>query len=133
MICPLLFVYGTLRRGRELHHHLRRLGARFAGRARVAAVLYKRRRYPGARPTGRLGQWVPGELFVLRRPARDLLVLDIVEGSVSGGLQACEFVRGSAEVVLDNAARRHAWIYWLGVGPFSRGLLWVAAQKAGAV
>ena len=34
--CRLLFVYGTLRRGFELHHHLARLGARFQTEARVA-------------------------------------------------------------------------------------------------
>jgi gamma-glutamylcyclotransferase (GGCT)/AIG2-like uncharacterized protein YtfP len=120
----LLFVYGTLRRGHELHHHLQRLGARFVGTARVAAVLHKRRRYPGARPTGQRGQWVPGELFALRCPVRDLRVLDVVEGCVSGGLQNCEFVRGTAEAVLENAARRRAWIYWLGTGPLTKGIAW---------
>lgn len=122
MTCNLLFVYGTLRRGRELHHHLQRLGARFVGVGRVAAVLYKRRRYPGARPAGRRGQWVPGELFALRHPARDLRVLDVVEGCVSGGVKNCEFVRGMAEVVLDNASHRRAWIYWLGAGHLSRAI-----------
>ncbi len=121
MTCPLLFVYGTLRRGEELHHHLRRLGARFARRARVAAVLDKRRRYPGARPTGQRGKWVRGEIFVLRRPAQDLRVLDAVEGTVNGALPG-EFVRGTAEVVSNNAVRRDAWMYWLGAGPLTKGI-----------
>ncbi len=82
-----LFVYGTLRRGFELHHHLARLGARFLAEAKVAAELFDRGRYPGARPSGRRGKWVRGELFELRQPARDLRVLDKVEGFVPGALK----------------------------------------------
>jgi len=48
----LLFVYGTLRRGFELHHHLARLGARFRAEAKAAAVLIDRGRHLGARPVG---------------------------------------------------------------------------------
>ena len=39
--CRPLFVYGTLRRGFELHHHLVRLGARFLTEAKVAAELVR--------------------------------------------------------------------------------------------
>ncbi len=51
-----LFVYGALRRGFELHHHLARLGARFLAEAKVGAELIDRGRYPGARSSGRRGQ-----------------------------------------------------------------------------
>ena len=113
MDCRLLFVYGSLKRGCGLHHHLARLGARFLAGARVAAVLVKRRRYPGARPSGRRGKWVRGELFELQRPASDLRVLDEVEGFIPGATERSEFARAAAEVVLNNGARRRAWIYWL--------------------
>ncbi len=130
MSCNLLFVYGTLRRGRELHSHLRRLGARFVGTARIAAVLDQRRCYPGARPTGRRGKWVQGELFALRRPAQDLRVLDAVEGAVNRALPG-EFVRGVAEVASKNTLRHRAWVYWLGIGPLTKGI--EVPQKAGSL
>ena len=44
----LLFVYGTLRRGCELHHHLTRLAAKFRAEGKVAAERIDGRRYPGA-------------------------------------------------------------------------------------
>ena len=112
--CHVLFVYGTLRRGSELHHQLARLGARFLTEARVAAELIDRGRYPGARPAGRKGKWVRGELFRLRQPARDLRVLDEVEGFITGAPERSEFVRATTEVILNNGARWRAWIYWLG-------------------
>jgi len=116
--CHLLFVYGTLRRGFELHHHLPRLGARFLTEARVAAELIDRGRFPGARPAARKGKWVRGELFQLRQPASDLRVLDKVEGFIPGAPKRSEFVRTAAEVILNNGSRRRAWIYWLGrAGP----------------
>ena len=99
--CRRLFVYGTLRRGFELHHHLTRLGARFLAEAKVAAELFDLGRYPGARPAGRRGKWVRGELFQLRRPAQDLRVLDEVEGFVPGAPEQSEFVRAAAEVILE--------------------------------
>ena len=92
----------------------RGLGARFLTEARVAAELIDRGRYPGARPAGRKGKWVRGELFQLRQPARDLRVLDEVEGFIPGAPERSEFVRATTEVILNNGARWRAWIYWLG-------------------
>jgi len=109
----LLFVYGMLRRGCEYHHHLARLGARFLTKAKVAAERINRGRYPGARPSGRKGKWVRGELFELRQPVRDLRVLDEVEGFIPGAPERNDFVRALAEVILNNGARKRAWIYWL--------------------
>src|SRR5271157_5429740 len=110
----LLFVYGTLRRGFELHHHLARLGAGFRTEARVAAELIEGGRYPGALPSGRQGKWVRGEVFELRQPARDLRILDEVEGFTPGAREQSQFVRAAAEVILNNGVRRQAWIYWRG-------------------
>ena len=118
--CHRLFVYGLLRRGFELHHHLTRLGARFRAEAKVAAELIDRGRFPGARPTGRKGKWVRGELFELGQPARDLKVLDEVEGFIPGTPGRSEFVRAASEVILNNGVRQRAWVYWLGV-PNSTG------------
>jgi gamma-glutamylcyclotransferase (GGCT)/AIG2-like uncharacterized protein YtfP len=116
-----LFVYGTLRRGFELHYHLARLGARFRRRAKVAAGLSDRGRYPGARPSRRRGEWVCGELYQLRQPSRDLRVLDEVEGFIPGAPERSLFVRSATELVLPDGSRDRAWIYWLGGGRVQGG------------
>lgn len=110
----LLFVYGLLRRGFELHHHLTRLGARFLAEAKVAARLYRLRCYRGARPTSRRGNWVRGEIFELHKPAHSLKVLDKVEEFMPYAPERSEFVRARVEVVMNNGGRQQAWIYWLG-------------------
>ena len=122
MDCGVLFVYGSLKRGCELHHHLARLGARFMAGAKVAAERTNRGRYPGAHPTTRTGKWVRGELFGLRRPARDLRVLDQVEGFVPSAPQRCAFVRARAGIILNSGVRRYAWIYWRAVPRSTGGL-----------
>lgn len=111
--CRSLFVYGTLRRGFRLHHHLVRLGASFQMEANVAAELFDLGSYPGARPAEGSGQWVCGELFQLAHPASDLKVLDRVEGFSAATPERSEFIRDLAEVILTNSARQLAWIYWL--------------------
>ena len=111
--CRLLFVYGTLRRGFELHHHLERLGAKFQDEAQVGAELVDLGRYPGALPAAGNGEWVHGELFELRQPQPDLQVLDRVEGFIPSAPERSEFIRSTAEVILANGARECAWIYWL--------------------
>ena len=55
-----LFVYGTLRRGLRLHHHLQ--GAVYLGEARIAGSLYDIGTYPGLVVNPSPG-WVSGELF----------------------------------------------------------------------
>ncbi len=111
--CDLLFAYGTLRRGFELHAHLARLRARYLGEAAVAGELFDLGCYPGARRTAREGKRIRGEVYQLRCPAHDLRVLDEVEGIKPGARQRSEFVRDTAEVILDTGERRHAWVYWL--------------------
>ena len=109
-----LFVYGTLRRGFALHHHLTRLGARFLAEAKVNAELFSMGRFPGAQPSARRGNWIRGELYQLRQQAHDLKVLDEVEGFKPIAPQRSEFVRALAEVIFDNGVRQLTWIYWLG-------------------
>ncbi len=113
--CSALFVYGTLRRGFRLHHHLVTLGARFESDARVAGELFNMGSYPGARPASRAGDsWVVGEIFHLRNPESDLKVLDQVEGFVPESLDESEFIRCPAPVILGNEETpQTAWIYWL--------------------
>ena len=55
-----LFVYGTLRRGLRLHHHLQ--GAVYLGEARIAGSLYDIGTYPGLLVNPSPG-WVSGDLF----------------------------------------------------------------------
>jgi len=118
--CRLLFVYGTLRRGFELHHQLARLGARFHTEAKVPGRLFDLGRFPGARPDDREQEWVHGEVFELRQPAADLEVLDEVEGFTPGAPEQSEFVRAITAVMLNSGARQSCWIYWLGPGQGSR-------------
>jgi gamma-glutamylcyclotransferase (GGCT)/AIG2-like uncharacterized protein YtfP len=114
MECERLFVYGTLRRGFPLHAHLMRLRAVFRGPAKVAGELFDLGRFPGARPAGGEGKWVHGELYQLRDTARDLAVLDDLEGFDPGAPQRSEFVRANAGVTLHDGQTCRAWIYWLG-------------------
>jgi gamma-glutamylcyclotransferase (GGCT)/AIG2-like uncharacterized protein YtfP len=111
--CHRLFVYGTLRRGFRLHHHLVRLGARFRTEAKVAADLFDLGRYPGARPVSGKRKWVRGEMFQLRQPSHDLRILDKVEYFIPAAPAQSEFVCAVTEVILPNGARQSAWIYWL--------------------
>jgi gamma-glutamylcyclotransferase (GGCT)/AIG2-like uncharacterized protein YtfP len=111
--CQRLLVYGTLRRGLRLHHHLERLGALFLSEAEVAAELFDLGSYPGARPVIGKGKWVCGELFQLRRTFHDLKVLDQVEGFIPEAPDRSEFVRALTPVFLPNGSCKEAWIYWL--------------------
>ena len=109
----LLFVYGTLRRGFPLHHHLRRLGAEFVGSGSVQAELFDLGEFPGARKSTKPGKTVQGELYRLRRAESALRVLDQVEGVSPRTPEKGQFQRATTEVTLPNGVRRVAWIYWL--------------------
>lgn len=111
--CNRLFVYGTLRRGGRLHHHVERLGASFESEAKVAAELFDLGSYPGALPAEGEGKWVCGEIFLLQQTASDLRVLDRVEGFIPTAPGRCKFIRVVTEVVLPTGACVRAWIYWV--------------------
>ena len=119
-----LFVYGTLRRGFRLHHHLRRLGAQFVAIGKVQAELFDLGEFPGARMTAKPGKEVEGELYRLNRVECSLKVLDRVEGYLPANPGRSLFQRGLAEVKLPSGERRAAWIYWLkqGTGPRYRAV-----------
>jgi len=106
----LLFVYGTLRRGLPMHHHLKRLGAAFVAAGKVQAELFDLGEFPGARKSSKPGKTIEGELYRLHGVQKSLKVLDQVEGFAprSSGM----FQRATTEVSLPNGERRVAWIYW---------------------
>ena len=108
-----LFVYGALRHGFALHHHLRRLGAEFVARGEVQAELYDLGRFPGARKSSKPGKVLAGEVYRLRQAEKALKVLDHVEGYSPETAEKSLFQRATTEVVLPNGERRVAWIYWL--------------------
>ena len=108
-----LFVYGTLRRGFALHHHLVRMGAEFVGPGVVQAELFDLGKFPGARKSTRPGRVVAGEVYRLRQAQKALKVLDHVEGISPQAPEKSLFQRATTEVVLRNGERRVAWIYWL--------------------
>ena len=108
----LLFVYGTLRRGLGLHHHLKRMGAEFVAIGRVQAEIFDLGEFPGARKSGKPGKAVEGELFRLHNAEKTLRVLDQVEGISARNPGRGLFERGTVEVALPNGERRLAWIYW---------------------
>jgi gamma-glutamylcyclotransferase (GGCT)/AIG2-like uncharacterized protein YtfP len=109
----LLFVYGALRRGFPLHHHLRRMGAEFVVAGEVQAELFDSGKFPGARKSAKPGRLVEGEVYRLRRATNALKVLDQVEGFSPQTSGRGLFQRATTEVVLPNGERRVAWIYWL--------------------
>jgi len=115
----LLFVYGALRRGFRLHHHLKRMGAVFVATGRVQAELFDLGEFPGARISAKPGKTVEGELYRRNRLESTLKVLDRVEGYIPRNPERSLFERGTAEVTLPNRTRRAACIYWLkrGTGP----------------
>jgi len=109
-VTDLLFVYGTLRRGFPLHHHLKRLGAAFVAAGKVQAELFDLGEFPGARKSSKPGKTIEGELYRLHGVQKSLKVLDQVEGFSprNPGM----FQRATTEVTLPNAEQRLAWIYW---------------------
>jgi gamma-glutamylcyclotransferase (GGCT)/AIG2-like uncharacterized protein YtfP len=108
----LLFVYGTLRRGCTLHHHLKRLGAAFVATGTVQAELFDLGEFPGARKSSKPGKTIEGELYRLHGVQDSLKVLDQVEGFWPRAPQRSMFQRAMTEVALPNGEQRLAWIYW---------------------
>ena len=116
----LLFVYGTLRRGFRLHHHLKRLGARFVANGRVQAELLDLAEFPGARPSTKLGKTVEGELYHLHQVETALRVLDQVEGFFPQNTGRSLFHRATTRVFLPNGQHHLAWVYWWNLGASAR-------------
>ena len=111
--CDLLFVYGTLRKGFDLHHHLVRLGARYFGKGKVAGELFDLGLYPGAHASRHKGKWIRGEIYHLRRPGLDLRALDKNEGFNPHAPERSMFVREMTRVLVVGREPCWAWIYWM--------------------
>ena len=106
----LLFVYGTLRRGFRLHHHLKRMGAEYVAAGKVQAELFDLGEFPGARKSSKPGKTIEGELYRLHGVQKSLKVLDQVEGF--SPRSPGRFQRATTEVTVPNGEQRLAWIYW---------------------
>ena len=111
--CKRLFVYGTLRRGFRLHHHLARLGAQFESEAKVVGELFDLGSYPGAKPAPSDGKWIFGEIYGLRKVSATLAELDDVEQFLPGAPERSLFVRSQVQALLLDGIIQTTWIYWL--------------------
>jgi len=110
----LLFVYGSLRRGFELHGILAGLGARHVGKASLPGRLFDLGDYPGAEPSTGVANRVHGEVYRLANPERALQVLDRAEGLRPGRPAESWYRREIAQITLEDGASAQAWVYWLG-------------------
>ncbi len=132
----LLFVYGTLRRGRALHHHLKRLGAEFIAIGKAQAELFDLGKHPGARGSARAGKLVTGEIYRLQNAGNTFRVLDHLEGISAQSPEKCLFQRATTEVTRLNGEFLLTWIYWLNArAPRARrlpgGNPWTQTQGGG--
>jgi len=110
----LLFVYGSLRRGFELHGVLTGLGARHVGKASLRGRLFDLGHYPGVKPSTAGADRVQGEVYRLVNPERALQILDRAEGLRPGAPADSLYRREAAAVTLEDASTAQAWVYWLG-------------------
>lgn len=104
-----LFVYGTLKKGGELHAELKSQGSRFVGAGKIKGRLFRIRgeSYPGALPSsGR--EYVQGELYKLEQPRQALKKLDAIEGCDEG-----LFVRKRVDAWIGSKKVR-VWTYFYG-------------------
>lgn len=105
-----LFVYGTLRHGlRNRFAGLLESQGRFLGAARTRGRLYSLGKYPGAISDKASGEWIQGEVFLLKQPARILRALDRYEGP--------KFERAVAPVELASGRQIDAWAYFYRAEP----------------
>jgi gamma-glutamylcyclotransferase (GGCT)/AIG2-like uncharacterized protein YtfP len=107
-----LFVYGTLRRNTQnkmANLLVRR--AEFVGSALYQGKLYKADNYPGVVPSGKLTDWVPGEVYRLRYPSLLLAHLDGYEECGLNFSGPTEYVCKIQRVRLQGGKLICAWIY----------------------
>jgi len=107
---PLIFVYGTLRRGCNTGAHQRFLGdAEFLGSARVRGRLYQISYYPGLVPDVNAG-WVSGEVYRLADEAQ-LGALDDYEECPPPRHPNQEYRREQLQLIMAKGAQLQAWTY----------------------
>jgi len=104
-----LFVYGTLKKGGELHAELESGGARFVGAGRIKGRLFRIRgeSYPGAFPSSSR-EYIQGELYKLEEPTATLKKLDDIEGCDEG-----LFIRKLVDACV-GTRKMKAWTYFYG-------------------
>lgn len=104
-LCPRLFVYGTLMRGRSGFRGWREQArARYLGRATARGRLFDLGAYPGALFDPAAESLIPGELYALARPSA-LEILDQYEGRY--------FIRRLIRVHPEGGRPQTAWAYHL--------------------
>jgi gamma-glutamylcyclotransferase (GGCT)/AIG2-like uncharacterized protein YtfP len=102
----LLFVYGGLMRGFDLHHYL--AGCSFAGDASTNGVLVQAGRYAGLiEGEGK----VSGELYAMSDPPASLEALDELEEYDPLDPQRSLYVRTVRSVTKQDGSVTHAWLY----------------------
>jgi len=102
----LIFVYGLLMRGFDLHHHM--AGAVFTSEGWTRGTLVAVGQYPGLRDgDGR----VAGELYRLEDPAASLEALDDVEAFDPADPQHSEYLRVMRDVHAADGSILEAWVY----------------------
>ncbi|MDF0541802.1 gamma-glutamylcyclotransferase [Sphingobium sp. H39-3-25] len=108
---PLLFVYGTLRRGATGPTALRLAeGARWLGEARATGHLFMLDGYPGFVPDPG-GTAIAGDLFSMEDPDMLLAVLDDYEECAPHFPQPHEYARIMLDVQRQDGAVTRAWTY----------------------
>src|SRR5436305_1857674 len=102
-----LFVYGTLKKGGELHAQLASFGARLIGTGKIKGRLFriKGESYPGALQ-GSSREYIQGEVYELEEPGAALGKLDDIEGCNEG-----LFVRKLVDAWIGNRKTK-AWTYF---------------------
>lgn len=111
-LLPLLFVYGTLRRG-SAHPMAHRLAMQsdFLGRGTIGGKLYSLGFYPGLAAAESQSHRVHGEVVRLRHPAFSFTWIDLYEGCGPNAPEPHDFRRVVVPVTLNSGAPVEAWVY----------------------
>lgn len=118
-LIPLLFVYGTLKRG-SAHPMARRLAMQsdLVGQGTIGGRLYSLGFYPGLALTDAGRHRVHGEVVRLHHPAFSFGWIDIYEGCGPNYPEPHDFRRVPVPVLMNGGAHLRAWVYTY-IKPFS--------------
>ena len=111
--CDKVFVYGTLRRGLPLHHHLDAGVTELVSEGTIHGRLYDLGEYPGALASGKPEDRVKGEVYLLQDVERQLQELDLVEECRPDRPHDGLFLRRVANVRMTTGGILEAWAYFL--------------------
>ena len=108
---PLVFVYGTLRRGGS--NHFRLAGAEFVTAGTIAGRMYRIDWYPGI-VLDAAGDEIQGEVYAVDPEL--LAALDVFEGLSAGEIEGSEYRRVRTTVMRQDSQTLSAWVWeWLGI------------------